>query len=74
MQFLEWCSSTAHDIVDKKDGIITLLDISGKSVARWYFSQAYPVKCDKGLKEQIKLNEAAIEMLEISYEGIEILD
>jgi phage tail-like protein len=63
------------DIVDGKFNIsrknisVILLDDHGKEAARWRFRQAWPIKYTPPLLNA-KGNEIAIEVLEITHEGM----
>lgn len=54
--------------IDRRNGAVTLVDSTGKSVRTWKFTQAYPVKWS-GPKLAASSRDLAVEELEVCHCG-----
>jgi conserved hypothetical phage tail region protein len=54
--------------IDRRNGAVTLVDSTGKSVRTWRFTQAYPVKWS-GPKLAASSRDLAVEELEVCHCG-----
>lgn len=54
--------------IDRRNGAVTLVDSTGKSVRTWKFTQAYPVKWS-GPKLAASSRDLAVEELEVCHYG-----
>lgn len=68
----EWQYGFVQGIGKRKDGKITLMNESGQPVTVWHFKRGIPLKWT-GPDLNASQNALAIETLEISHEGIEII-
>jgi phage tail-like protein len=69
----DWHSQVKEGKVSKAEARIVLLDESQKPIQRWKVSQAWPAKYEPS-DLNAKGNEAAIEVLELSNEGLMLVD
>jgi phage tail-like protein len=65
-----WIESIAKGVVDRKNGVIVLLDDERKPVVRWKFFEAFPRKWE-GPFLDAKGSDAAIESLTLCCERLE---
>jgi phage tail-like protein len=65
-----WRQAVVDGNVERRNGIIKLLDDSRNEVARWNFRKGWPCKWE-GPALSAESNEVAIETLEIAHEGLE---
>lgn len=65
-----WRQSVVDGTLRRANGAIILLDEARNEVARWIFRDGWPSKWE-GPHFRAKGNEVAIEMLEITHEGLE---
>ena len=72
MDLWEWRQLVEEGKVEeaRKNGRLVMFDQTGKEVARWNFTNAWPCKLT-GPSPNAGENAAAIEELEITYEGYE---
>jgi len=70
MDLWEWRKLVEEGKIDqaRKNGSIVMFDQSGKELARWNFTNAWPCKLT-GPSPNAGQNTAAIEELEITHEG-----
>jgi len=66
----DWHKNVLNGNVDRRDGVIVLLDDDMTDVVRWRFIDAFPRKWE-GPDFNAKGNEVAIESLELCCERIE---
>ena len=67
----DWRKTTLHGMTERKGGAIILLDEARQPVLRWNFVNGWVSKYEgPGLNSTT--NEAAIEAIEISHEGVEL--
>lgn len=69
-QLQAWIESTAQGIVNRKNGVIILLDDERKPVVRWKFFNAFPRKWE-GPVFDAKGTDVAIETLTLCCERLE---
>ena len=69
-QLQAWIESTAQGIVNRKNGVIILLDDERKPVVRWKFFNAFPRKWE-GPVFAAKGTDVAIETLTLCCERLE---
>jgi phage tail-like protein len=69
MDLYDWHQQILDGDIVRKNGSIVLLDRRGQTVARWEFTQAFPVKYDAPDLNAEK-SEIAIEMMELAHEGL----
>ncbi len=70
LELYQWHKKILQGVMDRRDGVITLLDDAKKPVTRWKFSNAFPFKYE-GPTLSAKGNEVAIETLVLCCEGLE---
>ena len=68
----DWHSEVKEGKSRKAEASVVLLDESQKPIQRWKVSQAWPAKYESA-ELNSKTNEVAIEILELSNEGV-VLD
>ncbi len=69
--FLNWLNTTALNQVERRDLIISLLNENHEPVMTWKAVNAFPVKIE-GAALKSTGNEAAIESIEVAYEGLTV--
>lgn len=67
---IRWHQQVTQGTVQRFNGSIVLLDISGQERWRWNFLQAYPVKWT-GPNLRATAAEVALETLELAHNGIQ---
>jgi phage tail-like protein len=67
--FWRWYRDAARGKVDRKNGSIVLLDLTGQETWRWNFTDAYPVKWT-GPQLRAGAAEVAVESLELVHRGL----
>jgi phage tail-like protein len=67
----DWRQSIVDGNLDRRNGMIKLLDDQRNEVVRWNFRNGWPCKW-QGPAFNAKANEVAIETLEIAHEGLEL--
>ena len=70
-ELYDWHRAVLQGQIQRKNGVIILLDDSGAQAVRWVFSEAWPSKWE-GPDLCAKGNDVAIETLVISCERIEL--
>ena len=71
-QLWDWYKAVLDGAVQRKAGSIVLLDDAGQEVLRWNFRRGWPRKYE-GPTLNAKTSEVAIETLEITHEGFELV-
>jgi phage tail-like protein len=71
LAFWNWIREAMKGNVVRTEGAIVLLDEARQEVMRWTFTRGWPSKWS-GPSLNAKNNEIAMEMLEISHEGLGI--
>ncbi len=66
----EWHQNIVNGVIDRRDGVITLLDDDMSPVVRWKFFNAFPRKWE-GPEMNGTSNDVAIESLTVCCERIE---
>lgn len=66
---IRWHQAVTQGTVNRFNGSIVLLDITGQERWRWNFLQAYPVKWI-GPNLRASASEVALETLELAHNGI----
>jgi len=67
----QWRKSIVEGTLDRRNGIIVLMDETRADVLRWTFRNGWPCKIS-GPTLDADANEVAIETLEIAHEGLEL--
>jgi phage tail-like protein len=67
----QWRRAIVQGTLDRRNGIIVLMDESRADVLRWSFRNGWPCKIT-GPTLDADANEVAIETLEIAHEGLEL--
>jgi len=67
-----WLYGFAQGCGERKDGMVVLMDEAGNAVKRWVFKRGMPKKWS-GPDLNASQSAVAIEMLEISHEGLEMV-
>lgn len=70
LELYQWHRKIVQGVMDRRDGVIILLDDAKKPVTRWKFSNAFPFKYE-GPTLNAKGNDVAIETLVLCCEGLE---
>ncbi len=65
-----WYKTVLDGNVQRRNGVVILLDDSGQEVVRWKFHQGWPCKYEAPTFNAAA-SEVAIETLEIAHEGLE---
>ena len=65
----KWMKTSINESVERKNGIITLLNETEELVCKWRFINGWPTKLI-GPSMTATSNEVAIEVLEIAHEGL----
>ncbi len=71
--FFNWVKNTRDGVQDRRTVEIVLRNEAGQSVVRWKLSNAWPVKWT-GPSFNAKGDEVALESLELSYEGLDMIE
>lgn len=71
--FYKWMLTTQLNKVERRDVIINLLDEKHQPVMTWKLHNAWPVKLE-GPALKAGSNEVAIETLELTHEGLSIVN
>ncbi len=71
--FWDWRKAVVDGQVNRRDGVITLLDETGQVVARWRFKGGWPSKWEGPTLEGLG-HDVAIETLVITHDGLDWLD
>ena len=66
-----WHRNLLQGQLDRRDGVVVLLDDTRVEVARWHFMNAFPQKYE-GPRLNAKSNEVAIETLVLCCERLEL--
>jgi phage tail-like protein len=67
----QWRKALVNGQVDRRNGVVILMDESRAEVMRWMFRNGLPVKWE-GPDLDASSSEVAIETLEIAHEGLEL--
>jgi phage tail-like protein len=67
----QWRKAIVEGKMDRRNGMIVLMDESRADVLRWTFRNGWPCKW-QGPSLNAEANEVAIETLEIAHEGLEL--
>jgi phage tail-like protein len=70
-KFWDWYNAIKMNTIDRKTVTIELLDETGSPTMTWTLSNAWPTKIT-GTDLKSDGNEVAVEMLELSHEGLTI--
>ncbi|MEP6922806.1 MAG: phage tail protein [bacterium] len=70
LELYQWHKKILQGVMDRRDGVIILLDDAKKPVTRWKFANAFPFKYE-GPTLNAKGNDVAIETLVLCCEGLE---
>jgi len=65
----KWYDNVVSGKIERKNGAIVLMDVTGKDMWRWNFSKAYPVKWI-GPDFKADSNTVAFETIELAHHGI----
>ncbi|WP_406661833.1 phage tail protein [Methanolobus sp. ZRKC3] len=65
----KWYDNVVSGKIERKNGAIVLMDVTGKDKWRWNFSKAYPVKWI-GPDFKADSNTVAFETIELAHNGI----
>lgn len=65
----KWYEDVVSGRIERKDGAIVLMDVTGEDKWRWNFSEAYPVKWT-GPDLRADSNTVAFETIELAHHGI----
>ncbi|MEL6887865.1 MAG: phage tail protein [Pseudomonadota bacterium] len=68
----DWSVNIGRGVLDRRDGVIILMNEAREDVLRWSFRQGWPNKID-GPSLNATGNEVAMESLEIKHEGLELV-
>lgn len=72
-EFIEWFNTKSNETVERRDVNIKLLNANHEPVVTWRLSNAFPVRYS-GPSLKADGNEVAIEELELTHEGLTVLD
>jgi len=67
----QWRKAIVNGQIDRRNGVIILMDEARTDVVRWQFRNGWPAKWE-GPDLDASSNEVAIETLEIAHEGLEL--
>jgi phage tail-like protein len=70
-EFFQWISTINGSAVQRRDVMISLLDETHQPVMRWRLSNAWPSKIEASTLNA-NASEIAIEIIELTHEGITI--
>ncbi|MEO0744883.1 MAG: phage tail protein [Pseudomonadota bacterium] len=68
----DWSVNIGRGVLDRRDGVIILMNEAREDVLRWSFRQGWPNKID-GPSLNATGTEVAMESLEIKHEGLELV-
>ncbi|MEO0668280.1 MAG: phage tail protein [Pseudomonadota bacterium] len=68
----DWSVNIGRGVLDRRDGVIILMNEAREDVLRWSFRQGWPNKID-GPSLNATGTEVAMEALEIKHEGLELV-
>ncbi|MEO1362514.1 MAG: phage tail protein [Pseudomonadota bacterium] len=68
----DWSVNIGRGVLDRRDGVIILMNEAREDVLRWSFRQGWPNKIDGPSLNAIG-TEVAMESLEIKHEGLELV-
>ena len=71
LELYQWHKKILQGVMDRRDGVITLLDDAKKPVRRWKFSNAFPFKYE-GPALNATSSDVAIETLVLCCEGLDL--
>jgi phage tail-like protein len=69
--FLKWCMKTGIGTLQRKNVTVVMYDVAGKTVVRWHFNKAYPVKWT-GPQFTADSTAMAIESVEFTHDGLTV--
>jgi phage tail-like protein len=67
----DWRQTVVTGQIQRRSGVIVLMDDARKEVLRWRFVEGWPVKYE-GPVLNARSSEVAIESIEIEHEGLEL--
>ena len=68
----DWSVNIGRGELDRRDGVIVLMNEAREDVLRWSFRQGWPNKID-GPSLNATSNEVAMESVELKHEGLELV-
>ena len=68
----DWSVNIGRGELDRRDGVIVLMNEAREDVLRWAFRQGWPNKID-GPSLNATSNEVAMESVELKHEGLELV-
>ncbi len=73
LTFFNWVKNARDGVQDRRTVEIVLRDEAGQPVVRWKLSNAWPVKWT-GPAFNARGDDVALESLELSYEGLDMIE